>query len=193
MARRLDYRERIHRALVAGMRRFGERVFSLSQETDRCYVPVDKGFLKHSGYVKDIPGGSTIGYVTPYAARVEWGGPAIPVTGTQIVKIPLHIRKAHARKGYFATRGTNSYWVEPTWIEKSVVGPHEVTYVNKKVIRFKPKISKFERGPEIVRIISEEPERKGQHYLGRALKDSLPHMTEDIEFELLKLDRISRG
>lgn len=34
---RLQFREEVYNALIRGIRRFGERCFDLSQQTDRCY------------------------------------------------------------------------------------------------------------------------------------------------------------
>jgi len=184
MTRQKVSRRQVRQAIIRGIKRTGEAIFDMSQQTDLCFVPVDKGFLKKSGYTKPLPNGIEMGYTTPYAARVEYGGPAIPYTGTQEVFVPRHQRKGYYRKG---PKGTRTY-VPPT-----VVSAHTVKHVDSRVIGFRPKIagSKFDRGPLIFRVLEEEPAREGQRYLGRAVEHELPRLAELIGFEMQRLGKVT--
>ncbi|MFH1547151.1 MAG: hypothetical protein ABIC57_01560 [bacterium] len=137
-------------------------------------MPVDKGFLKHSGNVIRTKNGIVLQYLAPYSLRVEFGGPAIPYTGTQTVHI-----KAHKRKSYVRKDGTN--------VRASSVKAHDVKYKNKRLIGFRPKLNKFEKKPMIFRVLKEEPAREGQHFLGRSTQKEIQHLSEDIEFYLRQL------
>ncbi|MBI2020152.1 hypothetical protein HYS94_01910 [Candidatus Daviesbacteria bacterium] len=57
----------IYKAIVQGIQRNGDRIFNQSQQTSECFVPVDTGMLKKSGYVKQLSNGVEIGYIAPYA------------------------------------------------------------------------------------------------------------------------------
>jgi len=178
MVKRKDVRKVVHAALVDGMRRFGERIFSRSQETDKCYVPVDTGFLKRSGYTKQIPNGIEIGYIAPYSADVEVGHTDRPVQGTFSYLVPAHTRRSHTRVN---PNGT------VVIVAESTIPEHMVTLVNKRIITFRPKIDKFNRGPQITRVISVERGRKGQFFLARAAMDSLNGLPKDLIFALKKI------
>lgn len=121
--------------------------------------------MKKSGYFKNIADGITLGYTAPYAGKVEWGSPAIPYTGTQIIH-----RKAYTRRDGAHVKET------------------EVKYVNKRLVGFRPKLEGGHRGPLIFRVLSEEKARKGQHFLGRALHKEITHLPEDLEFYLKRLE-----
>lgn len=125
--------------------------------------------LKRSGYVENLRNGVSLAYIASYSADVEYGKEAKPVEGTFTYHIPEHRR-----------RNSNG--------SISIVKAHDVTYVNRKVIRFRPKYSKFERGAPITRVISVEAATKGQRFLGRALDQEIQKMPEDIEFYLKQLE-----
>lgn len=57
----------IRASIIQGIQRNGDRIYDTSQSTDKCFVPVDKGFLKHSGVKDDLPAGMRIAYRAPYA------------------------------------------------------------------------------------------------------------------------------
>lgn len=164
----------IREALIKGIRRTGERIFSTSQETSKCYVPRDTGTLAKSGYIKPLENGIEIGYAATYSAKVEQGNPRTPYSGDQTV----HIKK-YKRKAYVTKNGTH--------VPATLVPAHDVTYHNKRLIGFRPKITKFERGPMIFRVLEAEPEREGQHYLARACKTELPSLPKDLEFFLKQI------
>lgn len=176
MARKRSLHELVLKAIILGIQRNGDRVFSTSQNTDACFVPVDKGTLKRSGFVEKLPRGIRIGYTAPYAARVHSGGPAIPFKGTQVIHVG-----AHKRKGYEREDGV---YVDPVEVRS-----HDRTYVDKRVVAFRPKYSKFERGPLIFRVLKEEPARKGTFFLTRALAQEIQRLPEDIEFYLRRLEK----
>ena len=169
-----DVRKIVKDAIIKGIQRNGDRIFNTSQSTESCYVPRVTGFLAHSGDAIRTPNGIKLVYVAPYSSRVEFGGPAIPYTGTQTVHI-----KAHKRKSYVRKDGTN--------VRASSVKAHDVKYKNKRLIGFRPKLSKFERLPMIFRVLKEEKAREGQHFLGRATQKEIQHLSEDIEFYFRQL------
>ena len=172
------FKRSVYLGLIRGLRRFGERVFDLSQQTARCYVPVDIGILRRSGYTKKLENGIEIGYMAPYAGAVEFGNPKTPFDGIQVIHT-----QGFQRAGYTRTDGT--------YVRPAIISPHDRTFINKRVVGFRPKFSKFDRGDLIFRVLEAEPERPGQFYLTRALQDSLPEASNDIEFELRKIKGVS--
>tara|TARA_Y100000310_G_scaffold243152_1_gene247579 strand:+ start:2970 stop:3521 length:552 start_codon:yes stop_codon:yes gene_type:complete len=179
MVRRANLKRSVRAALIRGLRRYGERVFSLSQQTERCYVPVDKGTLKDSGYTKKLENGIEIGYTAPYAAIVEFGGPGEVFEGSQSV----HIRE-HDVRGHFRTRVEG----DQIWISPHVRGPYTRVYESQRLIGFRPKHSKFERETKtIFRVVDSGADREGQFYLTRANRDSLPDLPKDIEFAMRQI------
>lgn len=160
-----NLKQQIHNAIISGIVRNAERSFDTSQATEKCFVPVDTGFLKRSGYVRSLHNGAEIAYFAPYARTVHEGiDHIIPITGDQTVHIRAYRRKDGAR-----------------------VKAHDVTYKNKRLIGFRPKYSKFERGPKIFRVISEIKPRPGSKFLERALKEQLPYIRNDFEFFLKRI------
>ncbi|MBI2020153.1 hypothetical protein HYS94_01915 [Candidatus Daviesbacteria bacterium] len=97
---------------------------------------------------------------------VEFGKPVRPITETQEVFVRRFKRK-----------------------DGVIVKAHTKKYINKRLIGFRPKLSKFERGEKIFRVISEEKEQTGQHYLGRAFQKEIKELPKDIEFFLRELER----
>lgn len=166
----------VRRVIIRGLQRNGDRIFHTSQQTQSCYVPVAKGILKNSGYKKDLPTGVEIGYTAPYAARVHYGGPFIPYTGVQTVNI-----RQHRRRGYTDKKGHEH--------KTTVVQPHIRQYINAKLVGFRPKLGKFERGRLIFRVMRGEPEREGTFFLTRALAEELHHLPEDIQYYADMLER----
>lgn len=164
----------IREALIKGIRRTGERIFSTASATERCFVPRDTGMLAKSGYTKELETGIEVGFAANYAAKVEFGNPRTPYSGDQTVHI-----KQYKRKAYVTKNGTH--------VPATLVPAHDVTYHDKRLIGFRPKITKFERGPMIFRVLEAEPERPGQAYLSRAAKQEIVHMDKDIEWALKQI------
>lgn len=160
-----NLKDKIIAAVVKGIQRNGDKVFSISQDTAGCLVPVNTGMLKKSGYTNYLPLGIEIGYRTPYAGIVETGiEQDIPIEGTQIVRV----------KSYRRRDGT-------------IVKEHIAKYVNKRLIPIRPKFSKFEWGEKTFRVINKIKARPGQYFLSRAVMEGLKDLTKDIKFYL---DRI---
>ena len=110
-------------------------------------------------------------------SAVEFGSEAHSYAGTEQT---VHI-KEHKRKSYFRKDGK--------FIQSSRVKAHDVKYTDKKLIGFRPKLSKFERGEMIVRVMKEMPARKGQFFLTRSTRLELPKLPIDIEFFLRNLEK----
>ena len=70
-------------------------------------------------------------------------------------------------------------------INGAVVKGHYRNVQNGKAITFSPKISKFERGPEITRIITENAAREGQEFLKRAVLKEIVCLSDDVEQALI--------
>ena len=75
---------------ISAIRDMTKRAFDLSQ--DKC--PVDTGFLKRSGSIKDQQDGATIDYSAPYAGVVEDGMTGGPV------KVKAHLRAGSPVRSY---------------------------------------------------------------------------------------------
>jgi len=151
----------IKRALIQGIHANGNKIYYRSQDTVGCYVPVDTGKLKASGSLIYKAESLLIRYSAPHAAIVETGlETAVPLDGTgeRQIYIPTHRRKNGA-----------------------TVKGHYRTVQDGKIISFRPKISKFERGPEITRIITEHSAREGQEFLKRAVLKEIVCLSDDME------------
>lgn len=133
----------------------------------RACLKVDKGTLRASGYVNMLPKGAEIGYRAPYAADIELGSPERPITGTQIVKVRSFRRK-----------------------DGTIVKAHEKRYVNKRLIKFRPRLSKAEFGKPMFRVIDKIAEKRPQLFLTRALREGLKSLPEDIAFALNRVGRV---
>jgi hypothetical protein len=159
-----DIQRAIKLALITGIQVNGKKIFYRSQDTVGCYVPVLTGELKSSGSIIYKAAGVSINYSAPHAAIVETGlETAIPLTGgSERVYVPTHRRKNGA-----------------------VVKGHYRNVQNGKAITFSPKISKFERGPEITRIITENAAREGQEFLKRAVLKEIVCLSDDVEQALI--------
>lgn len=156
-----DVQMAIKRALIQGIHANANKIYYTSQDTVGCYVPVDTGELKASGSLIYKAEGVSIKYSAPHAAIVETGlETAVPLDGRgeQKVYIPTHRRKNGA-----------------------VVQGHYRNVQDGKAISFRPKISKFERGPEITRIITEHAAREGQEFLKRAVLKEIVCLSDDME------------
>jgi len=55
------------KSLIEGLRRNGDRIFAISQETSRGFVAVDRGILRQSGYTRKLRNGIELGYKAPYS------------------------------------------------------------------------------------------------------------------------------
>lgn len=129
---------------------------------------VDRGMLKRSGYVNDLPNGVEIGYRADYASAVERGRRESPITGTQIVHVPTFTRK-----------------------DGTVVRAHDVKHVNKRVIRIRPRLSAFEFGKPIYRVISKISATTGQWFLRRAVQEGIKSLGQDVKFCLQRIGKVS--
>jgi len=172
MDKRLE--EKVRKAILKGIQATGDDIFDLSQQTDKCYVPVDTGTLKKSGDNIYLKNGTRIVYIAPYSAVVEYGKEASPVKG----EYKMNVRK-HKRKSYLRKDGTKVSATEVKAYEKVLEG--------KRPISFRPKLSKFERGPKIFRVISEERAREGQFFLSRAVLKNIHKLPGNIEFFLRRI------
>lgn len=170
--------DEIKKVIVKGIQRNGDRIFSISQDTAGCYVPVDTGFLKASGNTEPLQNGVEIIYRADYSAKVEFGSDEREIEGTQRVYVKSHTIKKGKRKG-------------------ARVKGHYKEYKDKKLITWKPKLgeirlfkggSKFEREDEISRVISKESKREGQFFLSRAALKGIQELPNDIEFYLRELN-----
>jgi len=161
--------------IIAGIQKNGEYIFYRSQDTLGCYVPVLTGELKASGSIIYKRDSVSIEYSAPHAAKVEAGLPeATPLTDadTQRVYVPTHRRKnGVVVKGHYKRYdgGKNP---------------------NAKVITFRPKHSKFERGPEITRVITENAPREGQWFLRRAVLKDISMLPAHIFTSLAKSGKL---
>jgi hypothetical protein len=172
-------KQQLRRAIVEGIRMNADRIFDLSQRTSEGYVPVDKGFLKRSGSVERIPGGSVIRYRAPYAADVEFGiEQDRPITGEQVI-----YRGAHKRKGYYRKDGK--------YVPPGVVKAHTARLVGKRLIFVRPKYSNNEYGKGFFRVISKIKARKGQFFLTRAAKNAITQLPNDIGMALRRLGQVN--
>ena len=167
----LPFNDRLHKAIVEGVRRTAEAIFSLSQRTDLGYVPRVTGFLARSGYVKNIENGAEIGYLTPYAQDVEEGFPRRPIKDGK--DFELVIRK-HKRKAHYRELNGVQYFVK-----ESDVKEHKVSYKNAKLISFLNK-----EGERVTRTITHEGPRKGQFFLARAVKERIIDLPKWIKFSI---------
>ena len=167
----------LRKALIRGIQRNGERIHNTSQDTVGCFVPVQKGLLKMSGNIPEkLPNGVEIRYRADYSYKIEFGDPGgQPYTGTQKVWT-----KGHWVKSYTKKNGTH--------VSKHWVPGHETVYENVRLVGFKPKASKFEKGEKIFRVLKQTPKIEPQYFLTRAAYQELPHLVEDLEFEMKKLE-----
>ncbi len=160
----------VRKAIIDGIQRNGDRIHSYSMDTAGCFVPRDTGFLAASGGTDPIPNkGVDVYFRADYSAVVEFGQDESPITGTQRVYIPTHTIKKGKRKG-------------------TIVNGHYKEYKNARLVTWRPKISKFERGEKISRIITKEPKLEGQFFLTRAALKGIQELPEDLEFYLRQLE-----
>lgn len=101
-------------------------------------------------------------------------------------------RRAHRKRGKSITKqvrdnkGRFTSKMETTVgipVKRTRVKSHTRIYKNKRLIKFAPKISKFERGPERWAVLSRIPPQEGQFYLTRATEEGLQFLAEDIQSE----------
>ena len=165
----------IRGAITEGIRRNGQRIFDISQQTENCYVPVRTGFLKENGGWENIERGVNLYYRTPYAADVEFGSDSKPVSGTQSVHV-----KSHTRKGYTTKTGKR--------VQKHNVSAYDMQLKDKKLVSWEPRINKFQYGERIFRVVDKEGGQKGQFFLTRAFYEGFPELVHDINFHLQRLN-----
>lgn len=191
MATSKKLRKDIERCIIEGVRRNGERIFAISQENARGFVPVDAGYLKQSGYIRRISGGIEMGYRARYAAAIEYGTPEVQFKGTQTIKFKKHRMLYHGKK---------------VWVKA-----HEKKYVNRRLLKIRPhqdwsreeietsygmKIpgnvtSMRIYGPAIWRVVSKIPARQGQYFLKRAALDGIKKLPDDLKWALSKVGQVS--
>lgn len=149
-----EHIEELKDRLIEVVQKTAEASFVRSQNTQACYVPFQTGKLKNSGsFIKEEKGG-TITYEAPYASIQEVGQEGgDPIVGVQEVRVSAHVRK-NKRGGM------------------EIVPAHTKKYVNKRLICFRPKVSKFQYEEPICRVIKEEPHIDGQFYVSRAVYDT---------------------
>lgn len=152
---------KLREAISEGIKRNGERIFAISQNTQACYVPVRTGMLKKSGYVNRLNSGIEIGYLAPYASDVEFGKFPQPIKGTQIV----HIRKYRRKDG-------------------TIVKAHDKKYVDKMVVVHRPRLNKFQLGKPRIMTISKTFNIKPHLFLTRAVEAGIVDLVKDIEYEI---------
>ena len=164
----------IRGAITEGIRRNGQRIFDISQQTENCYVPVRTGFLKENGGWENIERGVNLYYRTPYAADVEFGTESKPVSGSQSVHV-----KSHTRRGYTTKSGKR--------VQKHHVSAYNMDLKDKKMVSWEPRINKFQYGERIFRVVDKEGGQKGQYFLTRAFYEGFPELVHDINFHLKRL------
>ena len=162
----------VKQAILRALQRLGDSILDKSQQT----VPVDRGTLMRSGYTKKLAGrGVEVGYTAPYAAQQEFGMPSLPYEGVQRVKIKPYNYRLVDNEG-------NVRQVE--------VPAHERTYVNKRLIGFRPRIGNT-RGSEVIfRVMDKSPEIQPKYFLSNAVKDSLPELPQLIIHEMKKIPNV---
>lgn len=174
-----NVKKSIRDLIIKGVQRNADRIFDISQSTQACYVPVDTGMLKKSGTIEHTDKGAIIAYRTDYASDVELGIEAdIPIEGEQKIYV-----KKHKRRAYTTSSGKR--------VPATIVQGHTTIYKNKRLIRMRPKHSKFEYGDPIFRVIDKIKKREGQFYLTRALQEGIKHVGEDVAFYLRRVGNVT--
>ena len=164
----LNVNQEIDKALILAIQEWSKKILERSKRTDLCYAPKDTGNLINSGTKSDIAIGSIIIYSANYARDVEIGRPSgKSFGGIQRIYIPSYTRKDGIK-------------VKGHWIE----------YKDKRLIKFKPKISKFVYGNEIARLFNKDPGQKGTFFLSRAIQDESPSFKSSLEKYLRNLERL---
>ena len=170
----------IDKAIIAGLKLNGRRVFETSQKN----VPTGAtGELKSSGTIIDREDGYEIIYSAPYAYDVEYGiKESRPLTGLNLYDVRAHTRRGkrgdyivsgHVRKVVgkyvYIKKFTNYPWnfsgEEPE--SEDVLEATEGQLGHNKVKGF-------------FRVLKWESARPGQYFLRRALLKELSHLSEDI-------------
>lgn len=181
-------KRQIRSALIKAVRRTGEDIFHLSQQTELCYVPRRTGFLAMSGYTKSLERGIEIGYTADYSAKVEFGSPGgQPIEGGKdfTISIKAHTVRQHNRKGYTTSKG---YTVAPAIVKEHQVKAYTRTIHGGKLIGFQPRLwPSKELGPMIFRILKKEPPQRAQYFLTRAVQEKIKTLPQNIEFYLKRI------
>lgn len=186
-------RQEFNKAIIEGVRRNGERIFALSQDNAKGFVPVDRGILKQSGYTRNIRGGIEIGYKAPYSSIIENGMPESYYKGNQVVHIRRH--RIQTKDG--------TAWVKA----------HDKIFVGKRLMKIRPRMdwSREELeasygiripgdvtnmkvyGDPIFVVMSKIPARKGQFFLTRAVLKGIQKLPEDLMWSLRRIGEVTGG
>ena len=178
------------KSLIEGLRRNGDRIFAISQETSRGFVAVDRGILRQSGYTRKLRNGIELGYKAPYSARVEFGQPEFHYTGSKTVTVKKHT--IHTKYG------------------PRTIKTHDRIYVNKRVVRIRPRagwnkemiekaygvripgnVSRMTvYGTPIFVVMSRIPARPGQFFLTRAVLEGIKKLPEDMKQSLKRIGTV---
>jgi len=162
-----DAHKAIEKAIVETIQDWVKEVYTLSQDTNACYVPVDTGVLKASGSVVNTPTGSSLQYSANYAAIVHDGDTGgQPYSGDQRVWVSAHKRK-----------------------DGVVVPGQYKIYTNKRLVRIRPKTSKFSRGAPIYRVLEKTPKIKGQFFVQRAFVVKAGDFVKILTAKLQKVEQ----
>jgi hypothetical protein len=184
-------RNKINRAIIEGIRRNGERIFDISQDNAKGFVPVDRGILKQSGDTNKIRNGIEIFYKAPYSHIIEFGMPESYFKGTQVVHIKKHQMMYKGKK---------------VWVKA-----HDKKYVNKRLVRIRTRqdwsrdelqasygltipgdVTRMTQyGPHIFVVMSKIPARKGQFFLTKAVLKGIKKLPEDLKWSLGRVGNVS--
>ena len=131
---------------------------------------------KQPKYLWDIQtsGGGTyvLNGIVVHNSVIEFGAPAKPFTGDQVVHIRPHTKTMKSGK-------------------KVKVKGHNKVYHNSRLIRIRPKLAKREYGEKMWVVMHQLPERKPQLFLSRAFRKEIVHLKDDIAFYLKDIGKVS--
>ena len=108
-------------------------------------------------------GGGTFVYngIIIHNSAVEQGREAEPIEGTQRIHVSSYTRK--------------------TKTGRTRVKAHDKVYENKRLIRFRPRLSKMEFGDPIFRVVNKQPAIKPHRYLERAYEEKIGNLAPNIK------------
>ena len=159
-------RKEILRCVRDGIRRNVDGIFAESQ----LECPVDKGFLKGSGIVKNTKYGARIIYRAKYSSVLHSGAPRKPVEGDHAYEI-----KRHKRRFPYKVKKTGQNW---TW-----VSAHKKHYHNMRIVPLNKEAG-------IWRVTRIQGRVKENPFLLRAMQKELPNIKHDIGFFLERLGNV---
>jgi hypothetical protein len=152
LARTFDHLQQL---MVRALQDIGDRMFAESQRI----VPVDRGTLKRSGFIRYLPDGVEFGYRTPYAARVNFG---LPAGYSEVVR--RHTVRAHRRRVRTVLIGRRRYH----WNPKTQRFARGSAYVQVRSHSRGPFVRRYPRGVQ------------GSHYMERAVDKYMPTVGRSI-------------